>query len=107
MPKPTPGSSKIFSSAIPAFFAKYKEDGDEEHYDKCFNEEVLGILNAKEVIDELNNLASNMNEDYEHICLLCYEKPEDFCHRHLVSDWLNKQGFKCEEYKWFLFMWKY
>lgn len=28
-------------------------------------------------------------EDNVNIVLLCYEKPEDFCHRHLVADWLN------------------
>ena len=29
--------------------------------------------------------------------LVCYEKPSDFCHRHLVADWLNKNGYDCEE----------
>lgn len=24
--------------------------------------------------------------------LLCYEKPTDFCHRHLVAEWLNMTG---------------
>ena len=38
-----------------------------------------------------------MNKDID-IALLCYEKPDDFCHRHLVADWLNKNGYKCEEY---------
>lgn len=33
------------------------------------------------------------------ICLICYEKPSDFCHRHLVADWLNKNGVKCKEYE--------
>lgn len=36
------------------------------------------------------------NPDY-HIALLCYEKPDDFCHRHLVADWLRKNGYECEE----------
>ena len=27
----------------------------------------------------------------------CYEKPSDFCHRHLVADWLNKNGVECKE----------
>lgn len=33
-----------------------------------------------------------------HIALICYEKPSDFCHRHLVADWLNKNGIPCEEW---------
>ena len=30
------------------------------------------------------------------IVLLCYEKPGDFCHRHLLSDFLNKKGIKAK-----------
>ena len=33
------------------------------------------------------------------IALICYEKPTDFCHRHLVADWLNKNGIECEEWE--------
>jgi len=29
--------------------------------------------------------------------LLCYERVPLFCHRHLVSDWLNRNGHECEE----------
>lgn len=25
-----------------------------------------------------------------HVALLCYEKPKDFCHRHLFAAWLNR-----------------
>ena len=32
------------------------------------------------------------------IALICYEKPSDFCHRHLVADWLIERGFDVEEY---------
>ena len=32
------------------------------------------------------------------VALVCYEKPSDFCHRHLVADWLNKNGFECKEF---------
>ena len=37
--------------------------------------------------------------DNIHVTLLCYEKPDDFCHRHLVSKWFNEHGYKCEEWK--------
>ena len=30
--------------------------------------------------------------------LLCYEKQGVFCHRHLVAEWLNVNGYKCEEF---------
>jgi len=29
--------------------------------------------------------------------LLCYEKKEDFCHRHIVSEWLRSQNIDCLE----------
>lgn len=29
--------------------------------------------------------------------LLCYEKSEDFCHRHIVAEWFNRSDYKCEE----------
>ena len=25
---------------------------------------------------------------------ICYEKPSDFCHRHLVADWMRKPVFR-------------
>ena len=28
--------------------------------------------------------------DNRDIALLCFEKPSDFCHRHLVASWLNE-----------------
>ena len=31
--------------------------------------------------------------------LLCYEKPGEFCHRHIVADWLESNfGWKIDEY---------
>lgn len=29
--------------------------------------------------------------------LLCYEAPDKFCHRHIVRNWLNRQGIMCRE----------
>lgn len=29
--------------------------------------------------------------------LLCYEKPGDFCHRHILARWLNNNGVEVEE----------
>lgn len=90
------------------FFMKWKENHDNDYYIKCFNEQVLNKLNAEQTVKELYKLISNMALNPKlfsdrslvpDIALICYEKPSDFCHRHLVADWLNKNGFKCEEYK--------
>ena len=80
------------------FFMKWKETHDNDYYIEHFQTEVLDELNIDKVIDELGYLMSY--DQSKDICLLCYEKPTDFCHRHLISDWLNKNGIVCEEYKW-------
>ena len=47
---------------------------------------VLMKLDPEEVYNKLNNSV-----------LLCYEDSDDFCHRHIVADWLRAAGFECEE----------
>lgn len=32
--------------------------------------------------------------------LICYEKVGDFCHRHIVADWLRAAGYTVEEYRY-------
>jgi uncharacterized protein YeaO (DUF488 family) len=29
--------------------------------------------------------------------LLCFERSDEFCHRHIVAKWLREAGFECEE----------
>lgn len=86
------------------FFMKWKENHDNNYYIKCFNEQVLNELNVVTVIKDLINLMPKDSiSEYslnKTICLVCYEKPSDFCHRHLVAEWLNKNGFKCTEYEY-------
>lgn len=60
------------------FFNKYKQDGDKEFYTQKYKEEVLDKLDPKKVFEDLG----------EDAVLLCFEKPGDFCHRHLVAKWL-------------------
>ena len=71
------------------FFKKYK-DGEihSEEYTKHYYEEVLNKLNAKEVYEELGSQA----------ILLCWERPNVFCHRKIVADWFEKElGVKVKE----------
>ena len=81
------------------FFMKWKENHDNDYYIKCFNEQVLSTLKADDVVFELTDIVYYIKGTDMDIALICYEKPSDFCHRHLVADWLNQNGFKCEEYK--------
>lgn len=80
------------------FFMKWKESHDNDYYIRCFNEQVLSKLDPYTIVMELSELAGFENR-HKDICLLCYEKPQDFCHRHLVANWLNQNGFKCEEWE--------
>ena len=46
---------------------------------------LLSNLNPEQVIRDIKNYSKNQD-----CALLCYEVPSDFCHRHMVSEWLNK-----------------
>lgn len=81
------------------FFIKWKEDHDNDSFIKCFNEQVLDKLNSLSVYADLWYLCDKTMQTEPDICLICYEKPSDFCHRHLVADWLNKNGCPCEEWQ--------
>lgn len=91
-----------------AFFMEWKENHDNDFYIKHFQEEVLDMLMASEVLKRLQDKVPNskelfaevpvwLNKDH-HIALICYEKPDDFCHRHLVADWLGKRGVLVQEF---------
>lgn len=75
------------------FFMQWKQNHDNDYYIKCFNEQVLSGLDPNDVYNQLINLAGTAN-----IALICYEKPTDFCHRHLVADWFNSHGIEVKEY---------
>ena len=82
-------------------FREYKDNGDKELYTKRFNQEVLDKLNVEEVIKDLLTLVGNFKglNYLPQIILICYEKPTDFCHRHLVADWLNNFGYEVKEWE--------
>ena len=90
------------------FFKEWQKTRDNEYYIQHFNDEVLSQLNVIRTADELQvsmpeEIKMKMqapfwrNKDW-HIALVCYEKPTDFCHRHLVSEWFNANGYPCSEW---------
>ena len=91
------------------FFIEWKKNHDNDYYIKCFDEQVLGNLSFIKVVNDLQLLIpydircqmqhSVINSSDWHIALVCYEKPFDFCHRHLVADWFKKNGLEVKEYK--------
>lgn len=80
------------------FFTEWKKNNDNDYYTHCYNEQVLNTLNATDVVQDIINLAKEQNYSNNlNIVLLCYEKPNEFCHRHLLSNWLYKYGYIVEE----------
>ena len=57
-----------------------------------FNEEVLMPICQRGVA--IRELEALTKVPHSKIVLLCYEKPGDFCHRHLVADWFGKEWCK-------------
>lgn len=74
------------------FFMEWKVSHDNVYYVKRFKQEVLSKLNADAVVKELLSLSGE-----KPFALICYERPGEFCHRHLVADWLRENGYYCEE----------
>lgn len=91
------------------FFMEWKKNHDNDYYIERFQNEVLNTLNPLRVLTELQikipddikiQMQSPFYSNHEwHVALICYEKPSDFCHRHLVAKWLTENGCPCEEYK--------
>lgn len=67
------------------FFQEWKKNGNNDYYIQHFNKEVLDCLSVEQVYRDLERLSGGKD-----CVLLCYEKSTDFCHRHLVADWLSK-----------------
>jgi hypothetical protein len=85
----TPGHIKcIHYNQLKPFWAlinHYKTHHDIDYYIDQYDR-LLAKLDPSEVYARLNN----------HI-ILCYEKPSDFCHRHLISEWLRNNGYEADE----------
>lgn len=89
------------------FFMEWKRNHDNDFYVKCYKEQVTDMLHVDTVVRELQaKLPSEIWRQLDepvwlsskwNIVLLCYEKPSDFCHRHLVSKWLRDNGYFCRE----------
>ena len=79
------------------FFQKYKITGDVAEFTENYIGQVLNQLNPVSVVTNLYYqvcLAPNTCD----IALVCFEKSTDFCHRHLVAEWLTTAGYECKEW---------
>lgn len=54
------------------------------------------LVEYAEILKRLN--PRKIAERYDGCALLCYEKSDDFCHRHLIREWLGYFGIDSEEW---------
>lgn len=87
-------SGLVYKKLAPTYdiLNHWKAEHNIEDYIKQF-EKILQALSVEEVIKDLFVMGKGND-----VALICYEKPTDFCHRHLVADWLTEQGYPCEEF---------
>ena len=77
---------------------KFSEQLDSDEsiawYTDMYTITVLDALRPDIVIKDLASISNNAKT----VVLLCYEKPEHFCHRQIVEVWLNACGIECKEW---------
>ena len=97
-PKDYFGKSYRELAPHPEMLRDWKRDHCESDYIRDFDL-ILGELDPESVVTQLMALSGNFKNlnYYPDIVLLCYERPGEFCHRHLVANWLNAAGYKVEE----------
>ena len=65
-------------------------------YEKRYRTEVLSLFKDANILLERISFLSGGKD----AALCCYEKPSDFCHRHILAKWLEGQtGIKVEEFE--------
>lgn len=64
---------------------KYKEI-DEFMFSQHFLNQLRKDWNFKA---RIITLLKHLDQEYGNVILCCYERPNEFCHRHIVADWLD------------------
>ena len=74
----------------------------QEQYARRYFEEIgasikkLGFSGSNEYFAKM--VSEIASEGWDAMVLLCYEKPQEFCHRHLLSALMRKNGFDVQEW---------
>lgn len=77
--------------------AHSKED-DERYKQRYYNEILVAYrFHPEYIIDFIERVSDSAGG--KDIALVCYEKPGDFCHRHLLAEWLKERtGIEIKEW---------
>lgn len=66
---------------------------DWQNYTNSYINEILNKIDINLLLNQIKQIYPNEN----FVTFLCYEKPKDYCHRHIVSGWLNKNNIISNE----------
>lgn len=96
---PTGYKGPVYRALAPKydFFKQWQITRDNALFTENYIAQVLKHLNPVKVVAELYYQAG-LPYCSSDIALVCYEKTTDFCHRHLVADWLRSNGYACTEF---------
>ena len=75
------------------FYTKWLQDHNNEEFTQEYKRLVLEGRSAKSVVEDLYSLSKGKD-----VVLICKEKPDEFCCRHLLADWLCNNGYNCVEF---------
>lgn len=65
-----------------------------EQYVQMYNQNLKNIY-PRWLLEKIESIGKGKD-----VALLCYEKPGDFCHRHLFAEWFTeKTGIEIKEYE--------
>lgn len=72
----------------------FKNSKDKEDYTNRYTKEVLYMLDVNTMMNYLKNVSGGRD-----VALCCFEKPEEFCHRHLLAKFLEERlGIEVKEF---------
>lgn len=80
-------------------FFEYKENADWNNYVKRFKEERLPKIDWLLYLEKWEKLANENGKDINNIIICCYEKPDTFCHRHILAENFEEE-FKTVVKEW-------
>lgn len=84
-------SLKQVSPTKSILFAK---DQTEEEYIRRYKSEVLVHQDMHQFLRAVEAVSNGKD-----VALCCYEKPDDFCHRHILAEWIKeKTGIEIKEF---------
>lgn len=71
----------------------FKRGLSERDYSRLYREWVLECCDVRRVFVDIAKVCGGRD-----IVLCCYERPDSFCHRHLLSDYVfEKYGYRIQE----------